>query len=45
MGMHGGGLMRSVMSGTDEKPKVTWRLLRRVMAYAAPYRWPIIWTA
>lgn len=24
---------------TEEKPKVTWPLLRRVLSYAAPYRW------
>ena len=27
-----------VMSASDEKPKVTWGLLRRVLTYAAPYR-------
>ena len=41
MGMHGGGWMR-MMSANDEKPKVTWGLLRRVMAYASPYRGRIV---
>ena len=27
---------------TDEKPAITWPLLRRVLAYALPYRWQII---
>jgi ATP-binding cassette subfamily B protein len=40
MGMHGGWMR--VMSDSDKKPKVTWKLLRRVMTYAAPYRWPIV---
>ncbi|HQJ51498.1 MAG TPA: ABC transporter ATP-binding protein [Anaerolineae bacterium] len=26
----------------DEKPKVTWPLLRRVLAYATPYRWHMV---
>ena len=41
MGMHGrgwGGYMRS----SDEKPKLTWDLMRRVMTYARPYRLQII---
>ena len=25
----------------DEKPEVTWALLKRVMQYASPYRWHI----
>ncbi len=28
--------------GTDEKPHVTWALLRRVLGYARPYRWAIV---
>ncbi|MCU0486934.1 MAG: ABC transporter ATP-binding protein/permease [Anaerolineales bacterium] len=38
--MHGGG-WHAVMHATDEKPKVTWALLRRVMTHARPYRWHI----
>ena len=40
MGMHGGwfGYLRS----TDEKPKVTWTLLKRVLRYSRPYRWHIV---
>jgi ATP-binding cassette, subfamily B, bacterial len=40
MGMHGSGWW-SFISSSDEKPKVTWKLLRRVMSYSAPYRWQI----
>jgi ATP-binding cassette subfamily B protein len=36
--MHGGGGWFAVMNATDEKPKVTWALLRRVMGYSRPYR-------
>ncbi len=49
MGMHGGGgggLHRggwgSYINAPDEKPRVTWDLLKRVMAYSAPYRWHIV---
>ena len=31
----------SYLSSTDEKPKVTWALLRRVLGYSRPYRWQI----
>ena len=41
MGMHGGGWF-SLLNATDEKPKVTWALLRRVLTYSLPYRWQII---
>ena len=40
MGMHAGGWMR--LMSTDQKPKFTWKLLRRVLAYAQPYRGAII---
>ena len=40
MGLHGMGY-RGFISRNDERPKITWGLLRRVMAYAAPYRWQI----
>jgi ATP-binding cassette subfamily B protein len=39
--MHGGGWMRQLSVADDEKPKITWHLLRRVLAYARPYRWKI----
>ena len=32
----------AISAAPDEKPKVTWELLRRVMAYSQPYRWQII---
>ncbi len=41
MGMHGGGWW-SYLSASDEKPRVTWGLLRRVLGYSSPYRWHII---
>ena len=41
MGIHGGGWF-SLLNATDEKPKVTWALLRRVLTYSLPYRWQII---
>ena len=37
MGFHGGGWFR-YMRGTDEKPRITWGLMRRVFNYATPYR-------
>ena len=37
--MHGGWF--SLLNATDEKPKVTWALLRRVLSYSLPYRWQI----
>jgi ATP-binding cassette subfamily B protein len=40
--MYGGGRMRQVTVAENEKPKITWRLLRRVLAYARPYRWKIV---
>src|SRR5215475_13400929 len=40
--MHGGGWMRQLSVADDEKPKITWRLLRRVLAYGRPYRSKII---
>ncbi len=30
--------LHGVMTSTDEKPKVTWPLLKRVLGYAKPYR-------
>jgi ATP-binding cassette subfamily B protein len=40
MGFHGGGWF-SYLRSTDEKPKVTWGLLKRVLRYSQPYRWQI----
>ncbi len=31
-----------MIDAPDERPQVTWVLLRRVLAYAAPYRWQIL---
>jgi ATP-binding cassette, subfamily B, bacterial len=38
MGMHGGMNIRAMMGAPDEKPKVTWALMKRVLRYSAPYR-------
>ncbi len=37
---HGSGWF-SYLRSADEKPRVTWSLLRRVLGYSRPYRWPI----
>lgn len=37
----GGMGMRGLINAPDEKPRITWPLLRRVLAYGAPYRWLI----
>jgi len=39
-GGHGGPW--SILNATDEKPKVTWDLMKRVMGYARPYFWLIM---
>jgi ATP-binding cassette subfamily B protein len=43
MGMRGGGHggWGSVINAPDEKPRITQELLKRVMGYAAAYRWHI----
>jgi ATP-binding cassette subfamily B protein len=41
MGMHGGGWY-GYLRATGERPKVTWGLMKRVFAYALPYRWRIV---
>jgi len=41
MGFHGGGWW-GLVGATEEKPKVTWQLMRRVLQYARPYRWHIL---
>ena len=40
MGFHGGD-WRSYLSSSGEKPRVTLRLMRRVMGYSKPYRWKL----
>ena len=40
MGGGGGGMWRR-MNATDEKPEITWKLLKQVFTYARPYRWKI----
>jgi ATP-binding cassette subfamily B protein len=42
MGMHGGGGWFGYLQATNEKPRVTWTLLKRVLRYARPYRWQIV---
>jgi ATP-binding cassette subfamily B protein len=37
MRFHGG--MRGMIHAPDEKPRITWQLLKRVLHYAQPYRW------
>src|SRR5215510_11191659 len=39
-----GGWMRQLSADDDAKPKITWRLLRRVLTYARPYRSKIVAT-
>ncbi|MBP8863195.1 MAG: ABC transporter ATP-binding protein [Anaerolineae bacterium] len=36
MGYHG---MRGIIHAPDEKPEITWPLLKRVLQYAQPYYW------
>jgi ATP-binding cassette, subfamily B, bacterial len=33
---------RSYIDASDEKPQLSWSLIKRVLAYAKPYRWRII---
>ena len=43
--MHGGGGRGGpwgIVNRTDEKPQVTWGLMKRVLGYARPYLWPIL---
>jgi len=37
MGMHGGGGWFGFMNASEQKPKVTWALLRRVLTYGRAY--------
>jgi ATP-binding cassette subfamily B protein len=41
MGFHGSGWW-SYLRSSDEKPKVSWGLLKRVMSYSRPYRTQIV---
>jgi ATP-binding cassette subfamily B protein len=41
MGMHGGG-WHGYVHASEEKPQVTWKLMKRVLSYARPYRWHIV---
>ncbi|MFN2108928.1 MAG: ABC transporter ATP-binding protein, partial [Anaerolineae bacterium] len=34
--------MRGLINAPDEKPEITWPLLKRVLRYAKPYRWQIV---
>ena len=43
-GGHGvGGRFGLAINAPDEKPKVTWDLLKRVLGYSRPYIWLIFW--
>ena len=39
-----GHMIKSLANAPDEKPHVSWSLLKRVMQYAKPYGWPLIGT-
>jgi ATP-binding cassette subfamily B protein len=41
MGFHGSGWWSYIRS-TDEKPKLTWDLMKRVLGYSRPYSWQIV---
>jgi ATP-binding cassette, subfamily B, bacterial len=38
-----GNRLSSAINAADEKPKVTWGLLKRVLGYSRPYVWLIFW--
>ncbi len=38
----GRGGFKNIINAPEEKPKVTWDLLKRVLQYATPYRWQIV---
>ena len=38
----GGGRLRRLSSVEDEKPQITWTLMKRVLTYARPYRWQLV---
>ena len=33
---------RSYIDASEEKPQLSWALIKRVMTYARPYRWLIV---
>ncbi|MCC6891408.1 MAG: ABC transporter ATP-binding protein [Anaerolineae bacterium] len=41
-GGFGGGRIRRLSSVEDETPQITWKLLKRVLSYARPYRWKLV---
>ncbi|HVN53267.1 MAG TPA: ABC transporter transmembrane domain-containing protein [Anaerolineaceae bacterium] len=41
MGFYGAHWFR-YLGAPEEKPRITWTLLRRVMTYSKPYRWQIV---
>ena len=40
--MHGGGWFAYLRKDEKERPKLSWELLRRVWAFAHPYRWQVL---
>jgi ATP-binding cassette subfamily B protein len=40
--MRGGGYHFGMLTSTEEKPRVTWELMKRVVGYARPYLWLIV---
>jgi ATP-binding cassette subfamily B protein len=42
MAFQGGGFRGSLLA-SDEKPHITWNLLRRALSYGWPYRWRVAW--
>jgi ATP-binding cassette subfamily B protein len=40
--MLGGGSWHTYLRSTDEKPKLTWALLKRVLNYSKPYSWQLV---
>jgi ATP-binding cassette subfamily B protein len=42
-GSGGGGRFGRLINEPDEKPKVSWGLIKRVLNYSRPYTWLIFW--
>ena len=42
-GSGGGGRFGRLINEPDEKPKVSWGLIKRVLNYSKPYTWLIFW--
>ena len=38
-----GHVLKGLANAPDEKPHVSWSLLKRVFRYAVPYKWSLIW--